>query len=179
LENDEFRGVANLDYLKTVLDKKSSIDEIESGRPVETFYLEQPTQCFTPHLFSLIDAHGDVYPCCFLYDDNSAYTEREIERRKKHCLGSVKDGTSFGDIWIGDSYKRIRRALTVITPTHEDFTRCGECTRHCNHNRSLSQLFEEYERLRSANLQADVVLAKVLKDAVPGRQSVDADKIWL
>jgi len=52
-------------------------------------YLQQPTRCFTPHLFTLIDPQGDVYPCCFLFEDNQGYTTEAVAKRRVHCVGSL------------------------------------------------------------------------------------------
>jgi len=166
----EFRDSANLPYLKWFLERQSSIRDVEKGRPTESLYLQQPTRCFTPHLFTLIDPHGDVYPCCFLFEDNQGYTAEAIEKRRAHCLGSLKT-QSFREIWNGTKYQQVRDELASINPKAKKYEACGECTRHCNHNRSLSQLYSEYAGLQAAGGDAISV--------IKGAMGPSGEDVWL
>jgi MoaA/NifB/PqqE/SkfB family radical SAM enzyme len=119
----------------------------------------------------LIAPQGDVYPCCFLFDDNGGYTESAETARLAHRLGSLKDNKSFKEIWEGPEYRRMRDELAVINPT-DKYSPCGECTRHCNHNRWLTKLHEEYDGLRTAGGDGDRVLNEVFRRGA-------ADEVWL
>jgi MoaA/NifB/PqqE/SkfB family radical SAM enzyme len=131
----------NLDYVRRCFASGMfSKDDAARGAPVRSFYKEEPVRCFTPFLFALIDVDGKVYPCCHLYRDNHGMDDRSAGFREMHCLGDVKKET-FGEIWNGPRYAKKRKELEVIKPDHPNFTPCGECTRHCHHNKTLTALF--------------------------------------
>jgi hypothetical protein len=48
-------------------------------------------------------------------------------------------------IWNGEKYSRERRNLAKINPNNIRFTPCGECTRHCQHNRALTEIYTAYQ----------------------------------
>lgn len=150
LESDRFKTAANLAYLRAMLARPSAVEDIVAGRPTEDLYRQRPTRCFTTNIFTLIDAQGDVYPCCFLYEDNSAYRLQDRAKRAEHCLGRFGDGTSLKAIWEGRLYGEVRNQLAKIDPLQPKYARCGECTRHCNHNRALSRMYDEYSRFSKA-----------------------------
>lgn len=171
LNHKDYKDAANLRYLRSVLDRISNKYDIIRGRPTEELYLHSATRCYTPYTFMLIDPHGDVYPCCFLFEDNRAYSQNDLVKRREHVLGSVRDGTPLKKIWEGKKYEQLRTELVVIEPTSKKFASCGECTRHCNHNRALSLLHAEYSGLaRHGN--AD----KVLSEAA---SAGNGDEVWL
>lgn len=160
LKNSYFAGAANLDYLSWFLKEQSSIHDLAQGRPSESLYLQQKTRCFTPHLFTLIDPEGNVYTCCFLFEDNKGYGEAIGSKRREHCIGNVENNI-FGDIWRGAEYQRVRGELAIIKPKTEKYSACGECTRHCNHNKWLSQIYAEYSGLLAAGGDADAVMMRI------------------
>lgn len=124
-------------------------DDCVNGEPVYSFYREHspPLRCFTPFLFSLIDSNGDVYPCCYLYRDNHGADPASRHFRLNHRLGNVAENPfSFRKIWNGQLYAKERQSLAVIDPTQPDFLPCGECTRHCQHNIVLTELYDAYGR---------------------------------
>lgn len=177
----EFEHAANLDYLRWFLERQSNLQDVVQGRPTENLYLRQDTRCFTPHLFALIDPQGDVYPCCFLFEDNKNYTPELLQKRRSHCLGNIGD-REFREIWRGADYRRVRDELRIIDPSkgeengenkkYNKYEACGECTRHCNHNRWLTKLFEEYHALQAAGGNSDAVM----QELSIGSQT---DQVWL
>ena len=158
--NPEFQHAANLDYLQWFLEHQSSARDIIAGRPAESLYRNQETRCFTPHLFGLVDPSGDIFPCCFLYEDNSSYAAAIQARRRKHCLGSLKT-KNFIEIWRGAEYQQLRDELAVINPSG-NYGSCGECTRHCNHNKWFSKLHQEYNALYAAGGNSDQVMQTMM-----------------
>jgi MoaA/NifB/PqqE/SkfB family radical SAM enzyme len=167
----DFSEAANISYLRRFLEHQSSVLDVAEGRPTQSLYLQQPTRCFTPYLFTLIDPQGDVYPCCFLFEDNQGYTPEAVEKRKAHCVGHLKDETFVG-IWNGTKYQQVRRELASINPKREKYAACGECTRHCNHNRGLSQLYAEYSGLKATARGADSVLEGIVGERTQ-------NEVWL
>ena len=169
--NPDFRDAANIPYLRWFLERQSSMLDFAKGRPTESLYLQQSTRCFTPHMFTLIDPRGDVYPCCFLFEDNEGYGKEALEKRNIHCVGSLVN-SSFRDLWNGEKYQLVRDELTSINPNDTKYEACGQCTRHCNHNRGLSQLYAEYSGLHAARGDSDLVLKGVIGDRTQ-------DEAWL
>lgn len=93
--------------------------------------------CFTPYLFSLVDAFGDVYVCCHLYDDNGDFDSKE---RQKNKLGNVLK-TGFQAVWTSQEYRDMRSTLRRINVV--GMPKCGECTRHYAPNAALTGLYQD------------------------------------
>lgn len=169
--NANLKDAANIPYLRWFLERQSSTPDVAEGHPTQSLYVQQPTRCFAPHLFTLIDPQGDVYPCCYLFDDNGGYSAATVKKRSEYCMGSLTKGC-FKDLWNGARYQQLREELAKIDPRASGFAACGECTRHCNHNRGLSQLYSEYSGLQAAGGNSDAVMTTVV-----GTQS-EGD-VWL
>lgn len=146
--NPAYEKKANFAYLKRFLEQ-TSIASVATGRPIESMYLGQNVTCFTPYLFSLVDAYGDVYTCCHLYEDNGAYTSKFKEKRNKHLLGTYPDN-SFAQIWRNAAYEKVREELKAIDPLSDCYAACGKCTRHFNHNIWLSRLYAQHQNPQAA-----------------------------
>lgn len=131
----------NLPYLKKMLNEYLIDKDIWEGQPLFSYYQRSQIRCFTPYLFSMIDAYGDVYPCCFLYYDNESY-ESFRDRRRDYRMGQLKK-EKFINIWRGEAYSHIRDDLKVIDVNQ--FHACRECTRHFLHNTFLSKVTELYD----------------------------------
>ncbi|MBV8856653.1 MAG: radical SAM protein [Acidobacteria bacterium] len=136
----------NLDYLRRCFAGDIfNISDVAEGAPVKSFYEASGLRCHTPFLFSLIDGDGDVYPCCHLFRDNHSYDLKTKIYRSAHRMGNVKH-SKFSKIWNGKKYVTERARLKEINPAEPSFEPCGECTRHCQHNRVLTQIYREYEK---------------------------------
>lgn len=130
------RSVSNLAYLKRFIDKFSSVRQIADGKPLREYFTHHSTRCFTPYLFAVVDAVGDVYPCCFLYHDNGDYGN---QARSAYRMGNLI-GSSFHSVWHSRRYQDMRRDLaTIQVDRHSE---CSECTRHYLHNSFLTKLSE-------------------------------------
>lgn len=152
--------MTNLQYLKKFIDSYSNEEDIADGLPLNSHYQKNKIRCFTPYLFSLIDAFGDVYPCCFLYYDNDAY-EQFKHQRVKYRIGRVSEEESFSEIWSGKRYMEIRNNLKIIDV--RQFPECRECIRHYLHNTFLTQLFDEYESyIREIGDEGKILFKEVL-----------------
>ncbi|OHE75904.1 MAG: hypothetical protein A2107_03980 [Verrucomicrobia bacterium GWF2_62_7] len=138
---------SNLGYLRRCFanDIFQEGDVVE-GAPLRSFYVNNPLRCFTPFLFSLIDSDGKVYPCCHLYRDNHGADPKSVYFRERHEMGNLRNTAfDFRSVWNGDAYVRERQRLARIAPNNPDFEPCGECTRHCQHNRVLTALYNAYK----------------------------------
>jgi MoaA/NifB/PqqE/SkfB family radical SAM enzyme len=136
LGNSQFLSNPRVDlwYIKEFLDRMGK-DNVASGRPLSNYYKIENFACFTPYLFSLIDAFGDVYVCCHHYDDNGKLNSPE---RLENRLGSVAQ-EPFETIWNGDVYRAMRRRLRHIDT--DNMPTCGQCTRHYLPNTAMTQVF--------------------------------------
>lgn len=126
----------DLRYVKEFLDKMS-LENVASGQPLTGYYKSQSYTCFTPYLFSLVDAFGDTYVCCHLYDDNGRDGSAE---RDNNVLGNVlKKG--FRDVWQSEKYQNARLLLRKIDV--EKMAPCGTCTRHYAPNAALTGIHKD------------------------------------
>lgn len=147
LQNDSLPNqVGNqLAYLRECFRQKTfSVEDAAQGAPLRTFYKRNHLRCFTPFLFALIDSDGEVYPCCHLYRDNQGTDPKSGEFRQHHSMGNALKN-SFREVWNGSRYLAERVALTEVDPDNPKFFPCGECTRHCQHNLVLSDIYRNYE----------------------------------
>lgn len=84
-----------------------------------------------------IDCNGDIYPCCYLFNDNAA----EWKPRREFRVASWKEEHdrkgpgALTRIWRGERLKDLREKALPVHPVA-----CGRCTRHMAQNQFLSQL---------------------------------------
>jgi MoaA/NifB/PqqE/SkfB family radical SAM enzyme len=154
----------NFDYLMTMMEKGYFDREgLLKGRPLEKkmrAYQSQGYRCHALRLTCKIDANGDVYPCCFLFDDNNARSSM----RSKYKIGSLRsentglvkpldyvrasDGSCFQldnpltRIW--QSNEALNSLRNQILPV--DAEACSYCTRHFYQNEYLNQLYGAYSK---------------------------------
>jgi MoaA/NifB/PqqE/SkfB family radical SAM enzyme len=148
----------NYPYLTSMLtDKYFDYEGVSSGRPLkgkmEEFYLRK-YQCKALDLTVKIDPKGDVYPCCFLFDDNNS----KSQFREKYLLGSLmgpagkilptkpsEDLNPLSKIWFDN--KKLDDLRTQVLPV--DPEACSYCTRHFYQNEYMNiaeSIFKEYDR---------------------------------
>lgn len=136
----------NLDYLRRCFaGRVFDASDVSNGTPIKSYYTNHPMRCFSPFVFSVIDASGKVYPCCHLYRDNHGNDPRSAEYRKTHCLGNLAPDFDFLRVWHGGDYSREREMLKKIDPNNPDFLPCGECTRHVQVNYTLNSFQRVFE----------------------------------
>lgn len=137
---DEINGT-NFDYILYFI-KMMGVKNIASGKPLTSFYKDKKVRCFTPYLFALIDAFGNVSPCCHLYYDNKG---PDVPERQDAICGNIKrDNIDFRKIWNSNEYQEFRSKVERISPEN---AQCGDCTRHYFHNAFITDLFEFYNEL--------------------------------
>jgi hypothetical protein len=142
LSNEKLLNSQRVDlrYMKEFFQRMSKAN-MAIGEPLYSYYKASRFTCFTPYLFSLVDAFGDVYVCCHLYDDNGP--KLDSPQRREYCLGSVVK-KSFAEVWKSDKYQEIRQKLLRIDV--ETMPKCRECTRHYLPNTAMTSLFEDVYR---------------------------------
>lgn len=170
LQSNQYKDAANLPYLRNLFTAKLNLTDIAEGRPTRTLYTQNRSRCFTPYIFTLVDPYGDVYPCCYLFEDNSAYSDKVISIRKDHCMGRFdpENKASLKLIWTSSKYENLRTQLSVVSPDG-GYSACSRCTRHCNHNLAFSQLFAEYVGLQEAlgSKKTDEVFMSLYSNGLP------------
>lgn len=123
-----------------------SYEGISQGLPVQSRMNEFKQSTHTCQAISatlFIDSNGDVYPCCYLFDDNVARSPY----RSKYLIGSLRDKSGMvpdpergGEnplhtFWNGPALQDLRKR---VLPVEHDA--CGKCTRHVHQNAFLNEL---------------------------------------
>ncbi|MBN1213150.1 MAG: radical SAM protein [candidate division Zixibacteria bacterium] len=169
LDDKNIRKITNIDYLLKFKEKYSNINDISEGTPLKTFFEKNEVRCYTPYMFSLIDAFGDVYPCCFLYHDND-YFDIYDHTRRQYNVGNIKK-TSFREIWHGRAYNDFRNNLKWININA--YPECMECTQHYIHNDFIEGLYNKYKYyLDEMGTEGNNIFKEIL-------QNYKGKKVWL
>ena len=149
-------------YLETMINNQIfDFAGLSNGEPVKKSLCsrKQPDYtCMALRLTCKIDAYGDVYPCCFLFDDNVGISDW----RDNYRLGSLRQdagttadprgGNELETIWYGDELKSFRRR-----PLPVNEKACAYCSRHFHQNlfmNALSEVFRKHAIYRVAEEQA-------------------------
>lgn len=104
--NDEKNNKKIISNSRSVLLQKYDYDS-ES-------YSKHCKSCYIPVVSATINANGDIYPCCFLLQDNNSYGHQ-----LKYAYGNVH-GKSLGDI-----EKEFNKRLEIKYPLTDNL--CQEC----------------------------------------------------
>lgn len=166
-------------YIEEMLAKGFfTYDGIGQGLPTKEKIQQYTTYDFTCNALDLtlfIDSNGDVYPCCYLFDDN---VEKSLYR-SKYKLGSLRNAASLmvpsisdteinpiKQIWNSEKLRDLRATKLPI-----EHYACWKCTRHIHQNEFLNRLrriFVEYEG-REINLAQEVL----------SRTSIKKSRTWV
>jgi MoaA/NifB/PqqE/SkfB family radical SAM enzyme len=133
----------NTEYIHKMFDKGYfTPNAISNGNPLADYKKIQELKCFILRYSCKIDAIGNLYPCCFLYDDNHGISKY----RDFHEIGKLRQG---GSVPIPDGNNNILRDLLFNNrkmdlyvnpkiPVEKDA--CLSCTRHFYQNEFLTRL---------------------------------------
>ncbi len=97
---------------------------LASGLLVGKLFENNPIPCLSLNYWALIDAFGDVYPCCYAYFDNLNY-ETAKSLRARLCFGNIHQNT-FHDIWDGAAFNSFRKSMNPVN-IHAYPKVCGNC----------------------------------------------------
>lgn len=98
--------------LFAILADEIPLTTLENGLLVRDLFKKNPVPCLSLNYWALIDAFGDVYPCCYAYFDNLDY-ESVKALRNRLCFGNIHDAT-FEQIWSGDKFNSFRKAMNPV-----------------------------------------------------------------
>lgn len=140
---------SNARYIVGQIKRKKAA--ILSGYPEGIVYDSLPDNvCSIMKFIAFVDAYGDVYPCCYLFNDNS----KIFEHRRNYLVGSwkQKSGNAMKEIWESEKFAEFRRTPLKQHPREA----CGRCTRHMQQNVFLTKLLEEMRELSPERLDRAV-----------------------
>lgn len=156
----------NLDYLIAMINKEYfTYDDLSNGQPLRTTterYKALGYTCQALRLTCKIDAVGDVYPCCFLFDDNSSSSQL----RSRYRIGTLRSPSGrvmvpladssqnvFATIWYGnEAVRRMREHPLPVDPEA-----CNYCIRHFYQNEFLNKLNNLFQKFRYYGLAEHVL----------------------
>lgn len=123
-KNQEKPTILIRDIIRECVTDNIPLSDVMMGMPMLTKFKEKPVPCLAASYWALIDAWGDVYPCCYVYYDNSSYSRYKKERTK-FCLGNICE-QKFIKIWEGEKFNRFRKLMNPVNI--EEFPMvCGQC----------------------------------------------------
>jgi MoaA/NifB/PqqE/SkfB family radical SAM enzyme len=142
----------NIPYLIDSIGDRQKIRDVSDGKPVESRmwhnYRQKNYLCYIMRLFCFINANGDVYPCCFLFDDNHA----ESRIRDRYKIGTLRflaevteQNNPLAQLWYENSIWDVHRR----SPLPVDSEACSYCTRFFYQNELLNEfvcLLKKYDR---------------------------------
>jgi len=101
-----------------------SLKTLQSGLLYTEFFKKNPVPCLSLNYWALIDAFGDVYPCCYAYFDNFDYHSVQ-KLRNRLCFGNIHK-TSFQKIWAGEKFNSFRNSMNPVKIDSYPKV-CGNC----------------------------------------------------
>ena len=130
-------------FAKNYFNEKDIID----GNPLYSknkVFKDNGSICHALNYSCKIDAQGNLYPCCFLFDDNVGGTS---EIRKRYNLGSLRrNGSSVAPFDKNKKNNRLKELLSVKIDSFKkdeiplEEKACNNCTRHFYQNAFLNEL---------------------------------------
>jgi MoaA/NifB/PqqE/SkfB family radical SAM enzyme len=168
-----FPNNSNFDYINLMIEEGFfNIKDIANGKPLANRmnFLEKNNKCFAMRFSCKIDSYGDIYPCCFLFDDNNSNSDF----RSKYKIGSMRsDKTNVAhgpknNLRLALSSKEYRELIDKRLPI--DPEACTYCTRHFYQNEFLNNIFEIYDKNKEY---------KLVEDIIENNKYLFNEKIWL
>jgi len=110
--------------LTAIYNNQITLESLESGLLIVDLFKQSPVPCISLNYWALIDAFGDVYPCCYAYLDNLDY-ESVQSLRDQFCFGNIRE-TPFQEIWIGEKFNAFRTSMNPVKVDSYPIV-CGNC----------------------------------------------------
>lgn len=112
------------EMVQALIEGRIPISDVTAGLPALSLFKKNPVPCLAAYETSFIDSFGRVYPCCFIYSDNSSYVEFEMHRNRFY-MGSVLE-KSFSEIWYSTKYNKFRGETDPVN-ANDLGAFCGQC----------------------------------------------------
>lgn len=168
---------SNWDYLISMIDNHHfDHRNMPYGKPLESKMKDFAIRGYMCHALRLtckINANGNVYPCCFLFDDNFADSQIRSNYflgslRSKHA-GRVLSPYSHGadnllkNIWCkSDKLNTLRKSILPV-----DSEACVYCTRHFYQNDFINKLWHLLDEGKLFGLSVELT-QHISMDQEPG-----------
>jgi MoaA/NifB/PqqE/SkfB family radical SAM enzyme len=119
-------------------------EDILKGEPLYSInrtFNDKKYKCHAINYSCVIDAEGNLYPCCFLYDDNAG---NDSTIRNKYNSGSLRTNGVIAPLTTNENRLKLlltenyNRYLNNKIPVDEKA--CNYCTRHFYQNAFLNEL---------------------------------------
>lgn len=127
-----------------VVDEKNEGKTISNARQLyidnlfgsaDKTYKKSETTCYMPHIGAIIDANGDIYPCCKLLNDNGEYGEQT-----KFAYGNIMGVKSFEE-----AAEQFKKRFYILYGTGCEI--CKECAqRYSGEIEDLAKIYDEDEK---------------------------------
>ncbi len=163
----------NRKYIVDLLEKGTA--DLELGLPaLGGLQALKGRPCHSLRNILFIDCNGDIYPCCYLFNDNAA----AWAPRKDFHVASWKDEHdregpgALTRIWRGERLKELRETVLPVHPVA-----CGRCTRHMAQNQFLSDVDDavrKYIRKGGSAIRLEQIL-----DGIDDPSDERWEPIWL
>lgn len=150
---------------------------LSHGTPLKNKMIQYRSLGYTCHairITCLVDSNGDVYPCCYLFDDNNASSKL----RSQTIIGSLRSsttgrvmpvdtsGNALSMVWYNND--KLRRMRQSILPVENEA--CNYCTRFFYQNDYLNQFTRVFEKYHKYGLAEEVSNYT---------ENLSNDKFWL
>jgi len=132
-------------YFKEMIDDKYFyIDDIIRGEPLYNTtneFNKKDYICHAINYLCVIDAEGNLCPCCFLYDDNVGANS---QIRNKYCIDTLRSNGVVAP--LSENGNKLKKILSVEynrfgnAKIPVDENACKYCTRHFYQNAFLNEL---------------------------------------
>jgi MoaA/NifB/PqqE/SkfB family radical SAM enzyme len=141
----------NREQIAHITRSSNANEDIAKGAPMQSLLEElsrKQAPCGVMKSIMFIDCNGDIYPCCYTFNDNVANWEGRGEFRignwrDLHALEKVKETkvNALKQLWESSAFGKLREKAL---PIHNDA--CGRCTRHLHQNDFIHEVEKALDR---------------------------------
>jgi hypothetical protein len=130
---------SNLPQLYELFESVYDLNDLAKGFPVRSFYMKNKVRCFAPLFFRTMSSNGDFFPCDYLQYDTREWRGYNKLRRRYNL----------GNLLCGGKTVDLKLKTLFLNEIHHypatGFAECGACTRFCQLNRHLTEVYREHE----------------------------------
>ncbi|MDD5222236.1 MAG: SPASM domain-containing protein, partial [Patescibacteria group bacterium] len=116
------------------------------GLRVKNLFLDYPVPCFKCYMYSLVDAHGFVFPCMYLYYDTRG--DAFDAKRRQYRMGNIHK-EKFSKIWNNVKYAEFRKKTNPVNL--RSYPACANCELYSDFKNTYQQLMKKTNSSSRAN----------------------------